>query len=60
MIIIKYKGEVIDTKDIEITWIENNHHYSDLKRTGNIEDYGQSKYNEGFDEGYDEGCYQDS
>ena len=66
MLTVKYKGEVIDIKDIEITWKE----YSVLSdndicvRTGDIEDYAQSKYSEGYDEGYgagyDEGTYQDA
>lgn len=57
MITIKYKGEVIEPKDIEITWKE----YGVLSdndicvRTGSIEDYAQSNHSEGYDEGYDEG-----
>lgn len=62
MITVKYKGEVIDPKDIEITWTE----YGVLSdndicvRTGDIEDYAQSKYSEGFDAGYEDGTYQDA
>ena len=66
MITVKYKGEIIDIKDIEITWKE----YGVLSdndicvRTGDIEDYAQSKYSEGYDEGFDtgyeEGTYQDA
>ena len=66
MITVKYKGEIIDIKDIEITWKE----YGVLSdndicvRTGGIEDYAQSKYSEGYDEGFDtgyeEGTYQDA
>ena len=65
MITIKYKGEVIDTKDIEITWQEET--YRDwrgdglpITKIGNIKDYAQSKYSEGFDDGYEEGTYQDA
>lgn len=36
----------------------------DLLKKGDIEDYAQSKYSEGYDEGfengYDEGIYQDA
>ena len=55
MLTVKYKGEVIDPKDIEITWKE----YWVLSdndicvRTGDIEDYTQSKYSEGYNAGYD-------
>lgn len=66
MITIKYKGKIVDPKDIEITWKE----YGVLSDndmcviTGDIEDYAQSKYSEGYDEGfingYDEGTYQDA
>ena len=62
MITIKYKGEVIDPKDIEITWVEYNIHSENgfIERIGTIEDYGQSQYSEGFDDGYEEGTYQDA
>ena len=30
MITIKYKGEVVDPKDIEITWVEYNCYSKDL------------------------------
>ncbi len=62
MITIKYKGEVIDPKDIEITWKE----YGVLSdndmciRTGSIQEYTQSKYSEGYDNGYEEGANQDA
>jgi hypothetical protein len=59
MITIKYKGQIVDPKDIEITWVE--YFYNGfIEKTGNIEDYAQSKYSEGYDEGYDEGTYQDA
>ena len=57
MIIVKYKGEVIDIKDIEITWTE----YGVLsdndvnQRTGSLAEFGQSHYSDGYDEGYNEG-----
>lgn len=66
MITIKYKGKIVDLKDIEITWKE----YGVLSdndicvRTGNVEDYAKSKYSEGYDDGYDdgfnEGAYQNA
>lgn len=66
MITVKYKGEVIDTADIEITWTE----YGVLsdndvsQRTGSLAEFGQSHYtdgyNEGYDEGYEEETYQDA
>lgn len=65
MITVKYKGEVIDIKDIEITWQEENYrgycgNGQPGTKIGTIEDYGQSRYSEGYDEGYDEGTYQDN
>lgn len=65
MITIKYKGEVIDVKDIEITWLDENYreYHRDSQpgtKTGTIEDYGLSRYSEGYDEGYNEGTYQDN
>lgn len=62
MITIKYKGEIVDLKDIEINWVEYNIHSENglVEKTGDIEDYAQSKYSEGFDEGYNEGTYQDA
>lgn len=57
MLTVKYKGEVIDPKDIEITWIE----YGVLsdndvsQRTGSLAEFGQSHYTDGYDEGYSEG-----
>jgi hypothetical protein len=59
MITIKYKGEVIDPKDIEITWVEYFYH-GFIEKTGDIEDYAQSKYSEGFENGFDEGSYADA
>ena len=58
MITIKYKGEVIDPNDIEITWVE--YLYDFIEKTGNIEDYAQSKYSEGFEDGFNEGSYTDA
>lgn len=60
MITVKYKGEVIDIKDIEITWQEETYRewWGDGQprtKTGTIEDYGQSKYSEGRDDGYEDG-----
>ncbi len=65
MITVKYKGEIIDIKDIEITWQEETYRewWGDGQprtKIGNIEDYAQSKYSEGFDDGYEEGTYQDA
>lgn len=66
MITIKYKGKIVDLKDIEINWVEYNIHSDNgfIERIGDIEDYAQSKYSEGYDEGfekgYDEGTYQDA
>ena len=66
MITIKYKGKIVDLKDIEINWVEYNIHSENgfIERIGDIEDYAQSKYSEGYDEGfengYDEGVYQDA
>lgn len=66
MITIKYKGELVDLKDIEINWVEYNIHSKNglVEKKGDIEDYGQSKYSEGYDEGYEngynDGTYQDA
>lgn len=67
MITIKYKGEIVDPKDIEITWVEYDCYSKDglvenglVEKTGDIEDYAFSKYSEGYDEGYNEGTYQDA
>ena len=55
MITIKYKGEIVDLKDIEVNWVE----YKGLvEKIGDIEDYAQSKYSEGFEEGYNAGICQ--
>ena len=62
MITIKYKGEIINPNDIEITWVEYNS-FSDngfIEKTGDVEEYGCSRYSEGYDNGYDEGVYQES
>lgn len=59
MITIKYKGEVVDQKDIEITWVEYFSH-GFIEKTGDIEDYAQSKYSEGFEEGFEEGSYAEA
>lgn len=62
MITIKYKGKIVDLKDIEINWVEYKNGF--VEKIGDIEDYAQSKYSEGYDEGfengYDEGTYQDN
>jgi hypothetical protein len=57
MITVKYKGEIVDLKDIEITWKEYGTRAGNdiCVRTGDIEDYAQSKYSEGYVEGYDVG-----
>lgn len=60
MITIKYKGEIVDTKDIEITWVEYNYNNGLVEKTGDIEDYGFSKYSDGYDEGYNERTYRDA
>lgn len=66
MITVKYKGEVINPNDIEITWNEyrtpTDNYIS--QRTGSLAEFGQSHYtegyNEGYNEGYEEGTYQDA
>ena len=64
MITIKYKGKIVDLKDVEINWVEYNSENEFVERIGDIEDYAQSKYSEGYDEGfengYEEGTYQDA
>lgn len=69
MITIKYKGEIVNLKDIEINWIEytTNSENNFVKKVGNVEEYAQSKYkkgykkgyNEGFENGFDAGLYRD-
>lgn len=69
MITIKYKGEIINLKDIEINWIEYtaNSENNFVKKVGDVEEYAQSKYkkgykkgyNEGFENGFDAGLYRD-
>ena len=58
MLTVKYKGEIIDIKDIEITWQEETYRewWGDGQprtKIGTIEDYGQSQYSEGYDAGYE-------
>ncbi len=57
MITVKYKGEIIDIKDIEINWVEYNIDSENgfIERIGAIEEYGQSHYTDGYSEGYNEG-----
>lgn len=54
MITIKYKGEIVDLKDIEINWVEYVRNEF-VEKTGDIEDYAQSRYSEGYDDGYSNG-----
>lgn len=54
MITIKYKGEIVDLKDIEINWVEYMRNEF-VEQSGDIEDYAQSRYSEGYDEGYGDG-----
>lgn len=54
MITIKYKGEIVDIKDIEINWVEYNLN-GFVEQTGDIEDYAQSRYSEGYDNGFENG-----
>lgn len=54
MITIKYKGEIVDLKDIEINWVEYIRNEF-VEQSGDIEDYAQSRYSEGYDDGYDNG-----
>lgn len=65
MITIKYKGEVIDPKDIEITWQEETYRewWGDGQprtETGTIEDYAHSKYSEGYVDGHEDAIYEDA
>lgn len=58
MITIKYKGEIVNLKDIEITWLEENYGIGHPKtKIGTIEDYALFKYSEGYDDGCDDGYY---
>ena len=57
MITIKYKGQIVDPKDIEISWVE--YFYGFIEKTGDIEEFAQSKYSEGFEEGFNEGSNTD-
>ena len=59
MITIKYKGKIVNLKDVEINWVEYNSENGFVERIGNIEDYAQSKYSEGFEEGFNEGSNAD-
>ena len=54
MITIKYKCKKVDLKDNEINWVEYNIHSENgfIERIGDIEDYAQSKYSEGYDDGF--------
>lgn len=52
MITIKYKGKIVDLKDVEINWVEYNSENGFVERIGDIEDYAQSKYSEGYDDGF--------
>lgn len=54
MITIKYKGEIVDLKDIEINWVEYVRNEF-VEQSGDIEDYAQSRYSEGYDDGYGNG-----
>lgn len=54
MITIKYKGEIVDLKDIEINWVEYIRNEF-VEQSGDIEDYAQSRYSEGYDDGYGNG-----
>lgn len=54
MITIKYKGEIVDIKDIEINWVEYMRNEF-VEQSGDIEDYAQSRYSEGYDDGYGNG-----
>jgi flagellar biosynthesis/type III secretory pathway protein FliH len=62
MITIKYKGEIVNLKDIEINWVEytSNSENNFVEKVGDIEEYAQSRYQEGFEDGFDEGAYQDA
>ena len=46
MIEIKYKGEFIDSKDVEILWTDR---FGEINR-GSIEDFGYNTYREGYAE----------
>lgn len=61
MITIKYKGEIVNPKDIEITWVEYDIHSENglVEKSGDVEDFGFSKFSEGYDEGYYNG-YQNA
>ena len=50
MITIKYKGEIVDPKDIEITWTEYSY-IGPLKHSGSSEDYARWRYSEGYNDG---------
>lgn len=54
MITIKYKGKIVDLKDIEINWVE----YSKngfVKKTGGIKDYAKSRYSKSrYSKDYDQ------
>ena len=46
MIEIRYKGNIIDSKDVEILWTDS---FGEINR-GSIEDYGHDNYSEGYAE----------
>jgi hypothetical protein len=43
---IRYKGQIINQKDIEVTWSD---HFGE-RMHGSIEDYGASEYNDAWGE----------
>lgn len=43
---VKFKGQIIDPKDIEVTWSD---HFGE-RMHGSIEDYGASEYNDAWAE----------
>ena len=43
---IRYKGQIINQKDIEVTWSDR----FGEKLTGSIEDFGSDNYQEGYAE----------
>lgn len=46
MIEIRYKGNIIDSKDVEILWTDR---FGEINR-GSIEEYGNDNYSEGYAE----------
>ena len=43
---VRYKGQIIDPQDIEVTWSD---HFGE-RMHGSIEDYGASEYNDAWGE----------